>query len=90
MNEHYRLVDMSNRDDAGNGFELRAYALAELIPYVDGPLREDMRTDLGRETCDVAIEYLRRARFDLAKRQLANCGCYLTLEFGDIEGGEQE
>lgn len=89
MNEYYRLVDMDNRDDAGNGFELRVTTLKELIPYVAGPLREDMRTAFGREACDVAIGYLRLERFDMAKIQLANCGCYLTLEVGDIEGGEQ-
>lgn len=90
MNEHYRLLDVYNQDDAGNIVELRATTLTEFIPYVDGPLRGDMRTDFGRESCDVAIGLLRRERFDLANRQLAKCGCYLTLEAGDIKGGEQE
>ena len=84
MSESYRLRDMDNRDDDGAPFEFTTNTLAEMIPYVDGPLRSDVAVD-GIEAVDGAIDYLRRERFDLAKQELRNLGVYISVEVGDDE-----
>lgn len=85
MGEHYLLLDFENRDDDGSGFHIKATSLAEFIPYVAGPLRDDMTGLEGREHCEDVIDYLRRERFDLARQALQQCGVHLSIEDGEID-----
>lgn len=83
--EAYTLRDIDNRDEDGAPFEFTVSTLAEMIPYVDGALRGDVLGS-GVEHIDVAIDYLRRERFDLAEQELRKVGVYIRLEV--LEGEE--
>lgn len=87
MSEYYVLVDKNNRDDDGNEFRLEATTLAEFVPYVDGPLRDDMIGPKVREYCDEIIDHLRQERFDLAEQMLSEVGVRLFLEW-DVSGDD--
>ena len=80
MSETYCLRDMDNRDDDGVPFEFSVPTLAEMIPYVDGALRGDVRDPEGQEAVDEAVDALRREWFQTAQARLKELGVYIDLE----------
>lgn len=90
MSENYVLRDIDNRDDDGAPYEFTVTSLAEMIPYVDGPLRSDITGAEEREELDETIEHLRRERFDLAEPRLRELGVYIRLEIGESLKGNRK
>lgn len=82
MSEFYRLRDIDNRDDAGAPFEFDVPTLAEMVPYVDGPLRGDVHEG-SHWHVNAAIDALRREWFPTAEEHLRAVGVYISLEVRD-------
>ena len=82
--EMYKLRDIDNRGDDGDPFEFTVSTLAEMVPYVDGALRSDVKPD-GLETVDDAVDALRRENFPVAEARLRELGVYISLEVSDGE-----
>lgn len=79
----YLLRDRDNRDDDWAPWEIRAKMLAEFVPYVDGPLRGDVRGDEGIDAVDRAVRALTAEDFAVAESSLRRVGVYISEVGGD-------
>lgn len=80
----YLLRDMDNRDDDWAPWEIRAKMLAEFVPYVDGPLRGDVRGGEGIDAVDRAVRALKGEDLEIAERSLRRVGVYISEVGGEV------